>query len=259
MSIRILAAMLLTLNVLGQPQPPPPKSQQPEIRYVESGSGVVGVNPAQPYRPIPAGAGRSPESIFGFYLRVLNPHQIDWGTEVDRRLEILRAQSVSNPYFRLMSFQLALILFLLVLCWAWWDKMRRIKWIAAECLTDALNAKSIAEERAVEAIERHNRHMESCNRVIEGQTSGIGGGSEGSNAAITIRELQTELAASRAKCQQFEHELQESQAERAKLDSRLVALEAEWNRRAANPDADLVARLERAESELAGRKGGRKS
>ena len=102
-------------------------------------------------------------------MRVLNPRQINWGTEIDRRLANLREQSIGNPYFRLASFQLGLIVILLLLCWVWWDKMRQIKWVAAECLTDALNARMLAESRAVDAIDRHNRHIESCNRVIEGQ------------------------------------------------------------------------------------------
>jgi hypothetical protein len=248
-AIRLFFTLLVAAPMFGQPAP--------EIRYVESGSGIVGVNPAQPYRPIPVGAAAPRESIFGFYLRVLNPRQINWGTEIDRRLAALREQSVSNPYFRLVSFQSALIVFLMVLCWVWWDKLRQIKWVAAECLTDALNARTLAEARATEAIERHNRHIESCNRVIEGQASGIGGPSESSNAALTIRELQTELAASRATCARLQSELDQAKAEHAQLDGRLAALEAELQRRSSNPDAELVARLQRAESELAGRKAKR--
>ena len=61
-----------------------------------------------------------------------------------------------------------------MLCWVWWDKMRQIKWVAAECLTDALNARTIAESRALYAIHRNNGHIELCKRVIEGQSYGIG-------------------------------------------------------------------------------------
>ena len=233
---------------------PTPKGKEPEIRYMESGSGVVAVNPAQPYRPVPVDATAPRESIFGFYLRVLNPRQINWGTEIDWRLTNLREQSIGNPYFRLASFQLGLIVILLLLCWVWWDKMRQIKWVAAECLTDALNAKMLAEGRAIDAIDRHNRHIELCNRVIEGQASGIGGPQDSGSAALTVRELQTELAASRANCARLQHELDQSRVEHAQVDGRLAALEAEVRRKAANPDPDLVARLERAESELAGRK-----
>ena len=266
MSLRATVMFIVAIDAYGQAQqaaPPAPtksasaqtpKGKEPAIRYVESGSGVVAVNPAQPYRPIPVGAVAPRDSIFGFYLRVLNPQQINWGTEIDRRLANLREQSVGNPYFRLASFQLGLIVILLMLCWVWWDKMRQIKWVAAECLTDALNARTIAESRALEAIDRHNRHIELCNRVIEGQSSGIGGTLDAGNSALTVRELQTELAASRANCARLEHELEQSKTEHVQVDGRLAALEAELKRKAAHPDPDLVARLERAESELAGKK-----
>ena len=266
MSLRATLILLVTIGAFGQaPQTAPPapaksvpaqtpKGKEPTIRYVENGSGVVAVNPAQPYRPIPVGAVAQRDSIFGFYLRVLNPRQINWGTEVDRILGNLREQSVGNPYFRLASFQLGLIVILLMLCWVWWDKMRQIKWVAAECLTDALNAKTLAESRAVDAIDRHNRHIELCNRVIEGQSSGIGGTLEAGNSALTVRELQMELAASRANCARLQHELDQSKVEHAQVDERLATLEVELRRKVAHPDADLVVRLERAESELAGRK-----
>ena len=248
--------LLAALSALAQTPPPaqPAEEKTPTIHYVDSGKGVVGVNPAQPYRPIPVNATQPKDSIFTFYLRVLNPSQINWGTEIDGRLANLREQSVANPYFRLASFQLGLIVILLMLCWVWWDKMRQIKWVAAECLTDVLNARMLAESRAVEAIDRHNRHIEMCNRVIEGQSSGVGGTSDGNNAALTIRELQTELAASRANCARLQNELDQSKVEHAQVDGRLATLEAELRRKVANPDPDLVARLERAEAELAGRK-----
>jgi hypothetical protein len=252
MTLVILAALQAAAQAPSAKQPDDTKS--PPIRYVESGKGVVGVNPAQPYRPIPVNSAQRRDSIFTFYLRVLNPRQINWGAEIDRRVANFREQSVGNPYFRLASFQLGLIVLLLMLCWVWWDKMRQIKWVAAEFLTDALNARNLAEGRAVEAIERYNRHIEMCNRVIEGQSSGIGGGSEASNAALTIRELQTELAAARANCARLQHELDQSKAEHTQMDGRLASLEAEVKRKAAYPDADLVARLERAEAELAGKK-----
>ena len=87
MSLRAALMFLVTIGAFGQaPQTPPPspakgapgqdpKGKEPAIRYVESGSGVVAVNPAQPYRPIPVGAVAPRDSIFGFYLRVLNPQQ----------------------------------------------------------------------------------------------------------------------------------------------------------------------------------------
>ena len=63
-----------------------------------------------------------------------------------------------------------------------------------------------------------------------------------------------ELAASRANCARLQDELDQGKVEHAQVDGRLATLEAELRRKASRPDPDLVARLERAESELAGRK-----
>jgi hypothetical protein len=52
----------------------------------------------------------------------------------------------------------------------------------------------------------------------------------------------------------LQHELDQSKVEHAQMDGRLATLEAELRRKTAHPDPDLVARLERAESELAGKK-----
>jgi hypothetical protein len=65
MSLRTNLMFLVAIGAFGQaPQTAPPtptksapvqtpEGKEPGIRYVESGSGVVAVNPAQPYRPIP--------------------------------------------------------------------------------------------------------------------------------------------------------------------------------------------------------------
>jgi hypothetical protein len=47
---------------------------------------------------------------------------------------------------------MALILFLLMICWLLWDKMPQIKWVPAEFLADAIDAKRIADRKALEAI-----------------------------------------------------------------------------------------------------------
>ena len=104
-------------------QPRPQSKQKQEKRVVQSGTGCVGVDPKQPYRPIPLNRVEPRESIFSFYLRVMNPRQVHWGDELKRRLDTLSEQSVENPYFRLCAFQLALISMLLTVCWLWWDKL----------------------------------------------------------------------------------------------------------------------------------------
>jgi hypothetical protein len=214
----------------------------------------VAVDPRQPYRPIPANRVQPRETIFEFYRRALNPHQIRWGEEIDRRLAVLAGQSVGNPYFRLCAFQMGLILFLLMICWLWWDKMRQIKCVAAECLTDAINAKRIADTKALEAIGQCNRHIEMCNRVIEGQESGISPGGVGEDWQRQVRDLQTQLTAERAKSAQLEADLKERQKLQSQMERRLQQLEETVRDRQGAPNAELVARLQRAEAELASRK-----
>jgi hypothetical protein len=87
MIARFTLLVWTAVHVVAQTPPAeqPPDKQTPPIRYVESGKGVVGVNPAQPYRPIPVNSAQPRDSIFTFYLRVLNPRQINWGTENSRR------------------------------------------------------------------------------------------------------------------------------------------------------------------------------
>ncbi len=183
------------------------KAAPSRIRHVQSGSDVVAVDPKQPYRPLPANRVQTRETIFEFYLRTLNPRQINWGQEIDRRMARLAEQSALNPYFRFSALQTALILLLLLTCWLWWDKMQQIKRVASECLADAINAKRIADQRALDAINQHNRHIEMCNRVIENQESGLATGAGSEDVRRELREAQTQLTAERAKVAKLEAEL----------------------------------------------------
>ena len=256
MIARFTLLVWTAVHVVAQTPPAeqPPDKQTPAIRYVESGRSVVGVNPAQPYRPIPVNSAQPRDSIFTFYLRVLNPRQINWGTEIDRRLANLREQSVGNPYFRLASFQLGLIILLLMLCWVWWDKMRQIKWVAAECLADAINAKRIAEDRALEAIGLYNRHIEQCNRVIESQESGLPGASPTDTWRQEVLTLKNKLTAEEAKSMRLQKALEDREALQAGLEQRLRQLETLVQERQNGANAELVARLQRAESQLGDKK-----
>jgi len=224
------------------------------IRHVQSGSDVLAVDPKQPYRPLPTNRVQVRETIFEFYLRALNPRQINWGEEIDRRMARLAEQSALNPYFRFAAFQTALILLLLLTCWLWWDKMQQIKRVASECLADAINAKRIADHRAIEAINQHNRHIEMCNRVIENQESGLATGAGSDDVRRELREAQTQLTAERAKAAKLEADLKNREDIQRSLESRIQQLEKTMLERHGGANAELVARLQRAEAELSNRK-----
>jgi hypothetical protein len=158
----------------------------------------------------------------------------------------------------LCAFLVAGVLFLTTLCWAWWDKMRQIKVVAAECLTDALNAKALADQKALEAIEQYNRHIEMCNRVIEGNESGVGAAQSGGEARQAVQDLQNQLAGARAEAARLDAELQRRKEMQTQLERRVNQLESEVQRRAESPNSELVARLQRAEAELGNRKAQKK-
>ena len=269
MTKKLLIGTVMICEWLAGQQPPAPSPSRPVERkeasrprpattnQVQRGTGAVAVDPKQPYRPIPANRLQPRATIFEFYQRALNPQQTRWGEEIDRRLAVLAGHSIGNPYFRLCAFQMALILFLLMICWLWWDKMRQIKWVAAECLADAINAKRIADRKAFEAIGQYYRHIEMCNRVIEGQESGIAPGSGVEEWQREVRDLQTQLTAERAKSAKLEADLKERQKLQSQMERRLQQLEETVRDRQGGANAELAARLQRAEAELAGRKAPR--
>lgn len=255
--IILIVVMLLCQTAVAQPTMPPEgkqksagKKAQPQLRHVESGSGVVAVDPKQPYRPLPANRTQQRETIFEFYLRALNPRQIDWGQEIDRRIAILVEQSALNPYFRFSALQMAVILVLILTSWLWWDKMRQIKHVAAESLTDAINAKRIADQKALDAIAQYNRHIEMCNRVIEQEESGIPTGAGTEELRRDLREMQTQLTAEKAKTVKLETDLKNREDIQRTLESRIRQLEQTMSERQGGANPELVARLQRAEAEL---------
>jgi hypothetical protein len=254
--IILIAVMLLCEAAVAQPPPADGKQKgadkkaQPQLRQVESGSGVVAVDPKQPYRPLPANRTQQRETIFEFYLRTLNPRQIDWGQEIDRRIAILVEQSALNPYFRFSALQMAVILLLFLISWLCWDKMRQIKQVAAESLADAINAKRIADQKALDAIAQYNRHIEMCNRVIEHEESGIATGAGTEELRRDLREAQMQLTAERAKTVKLETDLKNREDVQRTLESRIRQLEQTMSERQGGANAELVARLQRAEAEL---------
>jgi hypothetical protein len=169
-------------------------------------------------------------------------------------MTLLAQQSALNPYFRFSAFQMALILLLLLTCWLWWDKMQQIKMVAAECLADAINAKRIADHRALEAINQHNRHIEMCNRVIENHESGLATGVGSEDLRREVREAQTQLTAERAKVAKLEADLKNREYIQRSLEGRIQQLEKTMSERQGGANAELVARLQRAEAELSSRK-----
>ena len=245
-NIALLVATLLLPKTMSSQEPTPPTTDK--SRSVNKQAAVT-ADPARPYRPIPVGPSRPQETIFEFYFKALNPRKIHWGDEIDKRIEQFVDHSIRNPYFRFCAVQMGVILMLLALCWGWWDKLRQTKWITAEWLADAINAKQMSDQRAMDAIAAHNRHMESCNRVVEEQTSGIGK-AIGYGPKFEMEKLQNDLAASRAEVERLNAQIQDRDAKLAKQEARIQAIETKVAQSQDSSKAELIARLERAEAQL---------
>ena len=97
-----------------------------------------------------------------------------------------------------------------------------------------------------------------CNRAIETQKSGIPLAKTGSDWQREIRELQESLAAERTQRARAEAELKTREELQTQLEQRLSQMESVMQQKRDDANSELVARLQRAEAELAGKKNTRK-
>lgn len=245
--VLILAAMIAP-RPLSMPAQAPEECKE-SIETVPIETGNVGVDWNRPHRPVPVDRIAPRETSIECCLRTLNPKQIRWPDGIEWRIARLSERSLLNPYLRWSGFQMGVILFLLLVCWVWWwDKMRQIKRVAAECLADALNAERITEYGAKEAIGPYNRHTEYCNRLIDDQESGL----TVANSTDTWRQkslnLRNSLAAEETKSMRLQEALEDWKSLQTGLEQRLRQLEALVLVRPNGANAELVARLRRAKS-----------
>ena len=128
------------------------------------------------------------EDFFTSSTKLVNKSDVDYGAILERRRQAFLDASAGNPFFWYSALTTAL---LMVLMFAYgvrvMDEKRKL-WRAAEILNDVWNDAQFARATAETAIERHNRHMEACNRVIEAQLSG-----RPSPAALETTDARNEL------------------------------------------------------------------
>jgi len=167
--------------------------------------------PRSRYSPTAAaGPQRQAETWYDFLLERFNPTNIDYGARLEERRRAFLEASVKNPYF-LFSFTMVLTVILLmgVTTKLWIDK-RRERWITAEMMADLYNHDQYSRQVAREAIEKYNRHVERCNRVVEAAESGL-----------PIPGSSTEVDEWKAKVEETAGKLDTVTKERDKLDAEL--------------------------------------
>ena len=193
----------------------------------------------------------------------LNPSNINWGLRWEQRRAAFIENTAANKYFVFCAF-LVLCFYATLLATGWMvrDHKKDILYFETE-LVKGRNWAAYWRTRAIEAITKHNAHIEKCNRVIEAGETGIPVG----DAAEAV-DLRLELERTRAELQNVTSEklrLKGELDEKARTISDLSLRVDEVSKRiaignahngpagVARPDdkAALVARINRLESALA--------
>jgi hypothetical protein len=225
----------------------------------------AGQSPAARYSPLAAQGGYRGQGTtwYDALFHSLNPKNINWGMRWEQRRAAFLENTIANKYFVFCAFLvLSFYAALVAIGWIVWDHKKDIRYFETE-LVKGRNWAAYWKSRAIEAITKHNAHMERCNRVIEAGETGIPVG----DAAETI-DLRLDLERARAELQNVMSEklrLKGELDEKARTISELSLRVDEVTKRIANGSAEngpagtaraddkaaLVARINRLETALA--------
>lgn len=203
----------------------------------------------QNYSPLAAAGGykRQQQTFWEFWWHQFNPRNINYGEWIEQRRRVFLEQAGENRYFWFSFWAFATICFLLL--WAGKERMERkdTEWEAAECLADLANYADHCKRHALEAIQKHNEHIEVCNRVIESAETGrpMPTGDVDGDWKAEVQRLRMEVAEKSAEVVKLSAALEQKSTTVANLNERIDELAR--NHRAGanggNANLDLVKRL----------------
>ena len=114
------------------------------------------------------------DTWYEFLLKQFNPSNFDYGAWLEKRRQAFLESTVAKPYFWYSATVTAGMLFVMVAYTKLYLDHRRSMRITAEMMADVYSHDLYSRQAATEAIEKYNRHIEQCNRVIESAESGDG-------------------------------------------------------------------------------------
>lgn len=215
--MNIAGILLITIAVI-TPQGQQGKQSQP-----------APVDRRQLYSPS-AGRAASPlyerrDTWYEFLLKRFNSDDLDYGSWLEQRRQILLDASMHNPYFKYSAgLTLALMLVTLLVVKQRVDH-RRSMWITAEMMTDLYNHDAYSRQIAREAIARYNDHIERCNRAIEGSEHGVSAtDSEADRLRAELQSITSERDSYRRERDLAKQDLAEKERVLADMSLRLDAL-----------------------------------
>ena len=112
------------------------------------------------------------DDFFTASTKLVNKNDLDYGAMIERRRQAFLDASAANPFFWYSALTTGLLMVLMLAYGVRVMDEKRKLWRAAEILNDVWNDAQYARALAERAIQKYNRHMEECNRVIEAQLSG---------------------------------------------------------------------------------------
>jgi hypothetical protein len=221
-------------------------------------------SPAARYSPLAAAGGYKGQHVtwYDALLHSLNPKNIDWGLKWEQRRADFVENSVGNKYFVFCAFLvLCFYAALVAIGWIVRDHKQDIRYFETE-LVKGRNWATYWRNRALEAITKHNEHIERCNRVIEAGESSVSiGNSEAADLRRELERTRTELQNTTSEKLRLEAELDEKKRMTTELSLRVDEVTKRIGKggqengapSGTTPDekAALVARINRLETALA--------
>jgi hypothetical protein len=155
--------------------------------------------------------------------RQVNADDTDYGSTWEQRKQEFISQ-LRNPHFRYAVATSGVAVLLGVTLFALYVRHRRALGVLAQAIADIRRHDEYARRLAREATRRYNEHIELCNRVIEGNESGLWKWMSGAEINAIKRERQQAIDESvnaQREIKQLKEELEAKTAAIAEMSLRL--------------------------------------
>jgi hypothetical protein len=155
--------------------------------------------------------------------RQVNADDTDYGSIWEQRKQEFISQ-LRNSYFRYALATTGVAVLLGVMLFALYVRHRRTLEVMVQAIADVRRHDEYARRLAREATRRYNEHIEFCNRVIEGDESGLWKWMSGAEINAIKRERQQtidELISAQREIRQLKEELDSKTAAIAEMSLRL--------------------------------------
>jgi hypothetical protein len=188
--------------------------------------------PCAPARPLQQShSGR--DTWYEFLVKQFNPSNSNYGAWIERRRHALLEATAKTPYFWYSASVTAGMLFMLLAYTKLYLDHRRSMRITSEMMADLYNHDLHSRQAAREAIDRHNRHIEQCNRALENAESGHErpgwGDAPVEGLRGELRRVAAQLDATTQDRNKLQEELQQKSLVVGDLSTRLDALSRKIN------------------------------